>query len=79
MSILKLLGKYTFDVDTTKMLASAFDIAWLALQRSGGPDVADNQVAATRGLLAQRLIDIAQRGERDRQHIVDEALAQFTV
>jgi hypothetical protein len=77
MSILKLLGKHTFDVDTTMMLASAFDIAWLALQRSGGPDVADSQIAATRELLAQRLIDIALRGERDKQQLVDEALARF--
>jgi predicted transcriptional regulator len=28
-------------------------------------------------LLAQRIIEIAQRGERDRRRIVDEALAQF--
>jgi hypothetical protein len=70
MSILKLLGKHSFDVDTTKILASAFDAAWLSLQTSG-------KDAATRELLAQRIIEIAQRGERDRRRLVDEALAQF--
>ena len=77
MSILKLLGKHTFDVDTTKTLASAFDAAWLALQTSGSPFSADDRAAGTRDLLAQRIIEIAQRGERDRRRIVDEALAQF--
>jgi hypothetical protein len=78
MSILKLLGKHRFDVDTTKTLASAFDAAWLSLQTSGSPFAADNRAAATRELLAERLIDIALRGERDRQRLVDGALAQFS-
>jgi predicted transcriptional regulator len=29
-------------------------------------------------LLAERLIEIAHRGERDRQRLVAEALAQFS-
>jgi predicted transcriptional regulator len=33
--------------------------------------------AKTRDLLAQRIIAIAQRGERDKQRLVQEALAQF--
>lgn len=78
MSILKLLGKHSFDVDTTKILASAFDAAWLSLQTSGSPYAADNRADATRELLAERLIEIALRGERDRQRLVDEALAQFS-
>ena len=77
MSILKLLGKYTFDVDTTKVLASAFDTAWLSLQKSGGAFVADERISGTRELLAQRIIEIAQRGERDRQRLVNGALVQF--
>ena len=77
MSILKFLGKHMFDVDTTKTLASAFDAAWLSLQTSGSPFSADDRAVGTRNLLAQRIIEIAQRGERDRRRIVDEALAQF--
>jgi len=74
MSILRLLGKHTFDVDTTIILASAFDAAWLALQISNSPVAADDE---TRDLLAQRIIEVAQRGERDKRRLVDEALAQF--
>ncbi|MGZ3409052.1 MAG: hypothetical protein ACXWKC_11710 [Xanthobacteraceae bacterium] len=79
MSILKLLGKYTFDVKTTMILASAFDAAWLSLQQSGGALVSDNQSSGTRELLAKRIIEIAEHGERDRQRIVNDALAQFAV
>ena len=79
MSILKLLGKHTFDVDTTKTLASAFDAAWLSLQTSGSPFAADNRAAATRELLAERLIEIAHRGERDRQRLVDEGWLNFQI
>ena len=77
MSILKLLGKHTFDVATTIILASAFDAAWLSLQISNNPVAADDRAAETRGLLAQRLIEVAQRGERDKRRLVNEALAQF--
>jgi hypothetical protein len=77
MSILRLLGKHTFDVDTTIILASAFDAAWLSLQISNNPVAADDRAAETRGLLAQRLIEVAQRGERDKRRLVSEALAQF--
>ena len=77
MSILKLLGKHTFDVDTTKILASAFDVAWFSLQTSGSAFAADGQAAETRDFLARRIIEIAQRGERDRQRLVNQALAQF--
>lgn len=79
MSVLKLLGKYAFDIKTTMILASAFDAAWLSLQKSGGALVSDNQIPVTRELLAKRIIEIAEHGERDRQRIVNEALAQFAV
>ena len=77
MSILRLLGKHTFDVDTTIILASAFDAAWLSLQKANSPVAADDRAAQTRGLLAQRLIEVAHGGERDKRRLVNEALAQF--
>jgi hypothetical protein len=77
MSILRLLGKHTFDTDTTIILASAFDAAWLSLQISNSPMAADDRAAETRALLAQRLIEVAQRGERDKRRLVDDALAQI--
>jgi hypothetical protein len=77
MSILRLLGKHTFDVDTTIILASAFDAAWLSLQISNSPVAADDRATETRDLLAQRIIEVAQRGERDKRRLVEDALDQF--
>jgi hypothetical protein len=77
MSILKLLGKHTFDADTTIILASAFDTAWLSLQVSDSPFAADSRSIETRDLLAQRIIETARCGERDKQRLVEEALGQF--
>jgi hypothetical protein len=79
VSILKLLGTRSFDVNTTLVLASAFDAAWLSLQKSGGTLVSDTQMSGTRELLARRIIEIAERGEKDRQCIVTSVLAQFAV
>jgi hypothetical protein len=76
MSILKLLGKHAFDTDTTIILASAFDAAWLSLQVSDSPLAADSRSTETRDFLAQRIIDAAQR-ERDKGRLVEEALGQF--
>ncbi len=77
MSILKLLGTQNFDVNTTIALASAFDTAWLSLQKEGGLRVSDGHTSGTRELLAQRLVDIAALSERDKQRLVDGALIQF--
>jgi len=77
MSILKLIGQQSFDIATTMTLASAFDAAWLTLQKAGGEVVTDQKAGATRDLLARRLVALAAGGERNFQALVDGALAQF--
>ncbi len=77
MSILKLIGQQSFDIATTMTLASAFDTAWLTLQKAGGEIVTDQKAGATRDLLARRLVALAAGGERNFQALVDGALAQF--
>jgi hypothetical protein len=38
---------------------------------------ADDRATETRDLLAQRIIEVAQRGERDKRRLVEDALDQF--
>jgi predicted transcriptional regulator len=38
---------------------------------------ADDRATKTRDLLAQRIIEVAQRGERDKRRLVEDALDQF--
>ena len=79
MPIDSLLENAAFDLDTTALLASAFDSAWDTVKKSGSPLAADENAASTRDLLAKRIIKMAQQGERDRQRLVDDALAHLTV
>ena len=77
MSIASLLAETAFDPDTVALLASAFETAWDTVKQSGSPLAADDRAASTRELLAKRIIATAQKGERDRQRLVDDALAHL--
>jgi hypothetical protein len=74
MPIDSLLKNSTFGPETTALLASAFDTAWDTIKKSGSPLAADDKAASTREVLAKRIIEMGQRGERDRQRLVDDAL-----
>ena len=77
MPIDALLSNTAFDPDTITLLASAFDTAWDTVKKSGSPLAADGQTASTREVLAKRIIEIAKKGERDPQRLVDDALAHL--
>ena len=79
MPIASLLADAAFDPDTVALLASAFDTAWNTVKKSGSPLAADGQAAATRELLAKRIIEMGHKGERDGQRLVDDALAHLAV
>jgi len=63
---------------TRKALASAFDTAWDILQRSGSTLTADVNAIGARGVLAARIIAMGRTGERDRQHLVNDALVHIS-
>jgi len=58
-------------------LASAFDTAWDTVKKSGSLLAADDQAASTREVLAKRIIQMGQQGERNGQRLVDDALAHL--
>ena len=78
MPIDALLADTAFDSDTTALLASAFDAAWDTVKKSSNPLAANDRAAWTREVLAKRIIDRAQQGERDPKRLVDDALAHLT-
>ena len=63
-----------FDDIEVRVLVEAFDEAWKRVQE-GGSFVGDGHAKATRELLALRIIEIAQLGERDPSRLRDDALA----
>lgn len=61
-----------FDPETIKLLSNAFETAWHALERAG--DRRALQRDRVRDLLARRIIEAAQLGERDGDILVRDAL-----
>lgn len=66
-----------FDPKTTTALTSAFEAAWLAYCREAHRAMDEDEAAGTRDLLAQRIIRMAQLGERDQAALVADALAHL--
>ena len=79
MPIASLLADTAFDSDTVVLLSSAFETAWDTIKKSGSPLAAAGSAASTRELLAKRIIEMAQKGERDRRRLVEDALAHLAV
>ena len=77
MPLGQLLSQTAFDPDTVALLSSAFDTAWDTIKKSDSPLAAHGHAASTRELLAKRVIATARKGERDKQRLVDDALAHL--
>ena len=60
----------------SQFLGAAFDAAWDALQKSGSPLASDAQAMTTRERLAKRIIEMGQKGMRNHQRLVEDALAR---
>jgi hypothetical protein len=63
-----------FDADEVKTLTAAFDQAWKTVEDSGVCFASDAHRNATGELLAMRIIDMAQLGERDPDRLRQDAL-----
>jgi hypothetical protein len=74
MPLLALAHKQSFDPDTVRLLAEAFDAAWDVLLRER---VVMSDIQEARDLLAQQIIELAHRGERDPDRLRLVALDRF--
>ena len=75
MPVVPLLRDAGFDAEATLLLSSAFDAAWQAVRTSGSGLADDIHAAASRDMLARRIIEMARRGERNQDRLVEDALA----
>ncbi len=66
-----------FDVETTKVLASAFDAAWEKIKASDGALADERHAAATREFLAKCIIAMVERGERNPKRLIKNALGSL--
>ncbi len=56
-------------------LVSAFESAWRKVEQSGSKFASPAYKRAAQEILAKRIIEMAQRGERDPGELVDDAVA----
>jgi hypothetical protein len=74
MSNTPTLTNSSFDPEAIKMLASAFDEAWRAVQSSGGTLSRPAYAGTIREVLAKRIIEMAQCGQSDAQSLSEDAV-----
>lgn len=78
MSIIPLLANTSFDPEAVEILSAAFDDAWTKLKASGSNLARPAYERGAREVLAKCIIELAQRGERDRSKLCEFALAHLS-
>jgi hypothetical protein len=74
MPMVALLSDAAFDSETTELLGAAFEAAWEKVNAAGSALAEGPEAASTRELLARRIIELAKRGERNLDRLVESAL-----
>jgi hypothetical protein len=63
-----------FDPETVEVLVAAFDDAWRSVAASGIDSTLEAKVSLMRLVLARRILELAQTGERDLNRLREAAL-----
>ena len=63
-----------FDQDTIKILSSALADAWEEVQKSGSRLAKRGYANAVREVIAKRIFEMAQSGERDPHNLARDAI-----
>ena len=66
-----------FDDEIVDIFGSAFEAAWQSLQLSDSRLTYEPHIASTRELLAKKILLLGKQGVRDRNQLVEKALAFF--
>jgi hypothetical protein len=74
MSIIPLLANTSFDPEAVKTLSAAFDEAWEKVIQSGSTFARPAFERGAREVLAKYIIEMAQRGERDKRQLSEAAV-----
>ena len=73
MTIKPLIEKGSFDPETASLPTSAFEVAWETVKKSGSPLAENGSATLIREIMAKRIIETAQTGERNPQRLVEDA------
>jgi hypothetical protein len=75
VEVLKFSGRETaFAPETIEILGAALDETWERLEKSGSRLTRPAYSRVMREVVAKRIMELAQRGEQDRETLVEDAL-----
>ena len=74
MSIVPLLANSSFDPEAVAILSGAFDDAWETVRQSDSTFARPAYERGAREVLAKCIIELAQRGERNRRQLSESAV-----
>jgi hypothetical protein len=66
-----------FDPEAISILSGALDDAWQVVEANKAALRMDGHPEAARNALAKHIVDMAKQGERDRQRLIEGALARL--
>jgi hypothetical protein len=78
LGFIKKFAKGVFDPEEVEVLTAAFDDAWARLEASRALFAEEAYAPAAREILAKRIIMAAQKGERNRQQLTDDAMRHLS-
>jgi len=74
MAIVPLLANTSFDPEAVEILSAAYEDAWEKLRQSGSTFARPAYERGAREVLAKYIIEMAQRGERDKRQLSEAAV-----
>jgi len=75
MAIAPLLAQSAFDPEFIQTLVSAYENAWQKIEESGSEFASPRYRRAAQEIVAKRIIEMAQRGEREPANLTEDAVA----
>lgn len=75
MSIAPLLAQSAFEPEMIETLVSVYEAAWRKVEESGSKFASPGYQRAAQEIIAKRIIEMAQRGERNPSELADDAVA----
>jgi CO/xanthine dehydrogenase FAD-binding subunit len=75
MPIVPLLAQSAFDPEFIETLVAAFEDAWATVETSGSKFASPRYRRAAQEIIAKRIIEMAQRGERERSQLAEDAVS----
>lgn len=75
MALTPLVTQSAFDPEVIETLVAAYEDAWQKIERSGSAFASPRYRRAAQEIVAKRIIEMAQRGEREPARLADDAVA----